>query len=860
MTQYIVNGMSCAACVNRVEKAVSKVDGVSSCAVNLLTNTLTVEGDVLPNKIVEAVQKAGYDAKISQKDTVTQQDSPSSNQNHDEFDSLQDTETPKLKKRLFTSLGFLLLLMYVSMGHTMFDFPLPPFFEGNFIATSLAQLLLSSIVMIINQKFFISGTKSLLHKAPNMDTLVALGSACAFVYSTINLFLMTDASLKGDTDTISKLSHEFYFESSAMILTLITVGKMLEARSKGKTTDALKSLIKLTPKTATVIRDGREHIVHVYEVNIDDIFIVRPGEKIAVDGIIIEGNSTIDESSLTGESIPIDKNQNSSVFAGTINLTGFIKCKATKVGSDTTLSQIIKLVETAGNTKAPVAKIADKVSGIFVPSVILISLITIIIHFILGMSQGVSTSQALGNALIRGIAVLVISCPCSLGLATPVAIMVANGVGAKNGILFKTAVSLENTGKAKIVALDKTGTITKGKPVVTDIIPFNQFTQNELLTLASSIEKKSEHPLAKAIIQKAEELHIETFEVTDFEALSGMGVRAVFDEKEIFGGSYKFMSEKLANKPSLTNINHTDITTLIDKLSSEGKTPLLFSMDDAFYGIIAVSDTLKDDSQKAIKELKELGLKVVMLTGDNQTTANAIGKTAGVDQIISDVLPNQKDDVIKELQKNANVIMVGDGINDAIALTRSDTGIAIGAGSDVAIDAADIVLMKNSLLDVAAAIRLSRSTLKNIHQNLFWAFFYNALGIPLAAGCFSSVFGWQLNPMLAALAMSLSSFCVVSNALRLNFCKLYKKETKIKNINSTKKENTLMKKTLKIKGMMCPHCENHVKTALENLNGITVEKVSHTASLALVTLTNEVTDDELKNAVTQAGYEVTEIL
>ena len=839
MEQYTVTGMSCAACTARVEKAVSGVKGVTSCSVSLLTNSMGVEGTASAEEIIAAVRDAGYEASVKNgnKDQTTRLSS--------DEDALKDKETPVLKKRLVTSLGFWIVLMYVSMGHMMWGWPLPPFFDGNHVAMGLLQLLLTIVIMVINQKFFISGINSLWHHAPNMDALVALGSAAAFVYSTVALFAMTDAQVKGNADAVMSYMHEFYFESSATILTLITLGKMLEARSKGKTTDALKGLMKLAPKTATLLRNGMESIVPIEQVAKGDIFVVRPGENIPVDGTILEGNSSVDESTLTGESIPVDKAAGSTVSAGTLNQSGFIRCEATRVGEDTTLSQIIQMVSDAAATKAPIAKVADKVSGVFVPAVIIIAVITVIIWLV--------TGHTIGFALARGISVLVISCPCALGLATPVAIMVGNGMGAKNGILFKTAVSLEETGKTQIVALDKTGTITQGEPKVTDMIPVNGRSETELLLIAYTLEKKSEHPLARAIIQAAEQNGLSADEVEQFQALPGNGLKAVLNGNTLYGGSYKFISEQI----QVTD----EINKMSELLSEEGKTPLFFACDDKLIGIIAVADTIKVDSPRAVKEMQDMGIHVVMLTGDNERTAKAIGEKAGVDEVIAGVLPDGKESVIRNMQQKGKVIMVGDGINDAPALTSADIGIAIGAGADVAIDAADVVLMKNCLSDVSAAIRLSRATLRNIHENLFWAFIYNIIGIPLAAGAFIGVLGWQLNPMFAAAAMSLSSFSVVTNALRLNFFRMYDsgRDLKIKNKFTTKKETKTMTKTLKIEGMMCGHCEMHTKKALEALDGVTKAEVSHKTGSAVVTLEKSVSDDVLMQAVADQGYQVTDI-
>lgn len=830
MEQYNVTGMSCAACSARVEKAVSKVDGVTACSVSLLTNSMGVEGTASEAAIIEAVKNAGYGA--SKKSADAEKPQPEA------VDSLEDKETPVLKKRLFASIGFLIILMYISMGHTMWNFPLPEILASNHVAIGLLQLLLSAIIMVINQKFFISGIRSVIHGAPNMDTLVALGSGASFVWSVYTLFEMTAAETHAEA---MEYMHGFYFESAAMILTLITVGKMLEARSKGKTTDALKGLMKLAPKTATVIRDGKEISVAVSQVKKGDIFAVKPGESIPVDGIVIEGTSAVDESALTGESIPVDKAEGDTVSAATINQSGYIKCEAARVGEDTTLSQIIKMVSDAAATKAPIAKAADKVSGIFVPVVIAIATVTVIGWLIAG--------ESIGFALARGISVLVISCPCALGLATPVAIMVGSGMGAKNGILFKTASSLESAGKVSIVALDKTGTITSGTPVVTDIIPFGT-SENELLKAAFSLERKSEHPLAKAIISKAEEIGISFDEVENFKALPGNGLTARLGESTLTGGSLKYIESK-------TKISDNEKEKALS-LAEKGKTPLLFAKDGKALGIIAVADTVKEDSPEAIRQLKNMGIRVVMLTGDNEKTANAIGKTAGVDEVIAGVLPDGKEAVIRRLMKQGKVAMVGDGINDAPALTRADTGIAIGAGTDIAVDAADIVLMKSRLSDVPAAIRLSRATLRNIHQNLFWAFMYNTLGIPLAAGLFIPLFGWELNPMFGAAAMSLSSFCVVSNALRLNLFKIHS-DKKDKKIKVKVKEIKNMEKTMKIEGMMCGHCEARVKKTLEGIEGVDFADVNHETDTAVVTLKAEVADEVLRNTVEEQGYTVIEI-
>ena len=838
MEQYTVTGMSCAACTARVEKAVSGVKGVTSCSVSLLTNSMGVEGTADAKDVIAAVRNAGYDASIKSNKQQNTQSFP-------EEDELKDRETPVLKKRLIASIGFLIVLMYVSMGHMMWGWPLPPFFDNNHVAMGLLQLLLTVVIMVINQRFFISGFKSLWHRAPNMDALVALGSAAAFVYSTFALFAMTDAQVKGNTDAVMSYMHEFYFESAAMILALITLGKMLEARSKGKTTDALKGLMKLAPKTATLDREGTEITVPIEQVAKGDVFVVRPGENIPVDGIVVDGNSAVDESTLTGESIPVDKTVGSAVSAGTLNQSGFIRCEATRVGEDTTLSQIIQMVSDAAATKAPIAKVADKVSGVFVPAVIAIAVITVIAWLVVG--------KTVGFALARGISVLVISCPCALGLATPVAIMVGNGMGAKNGILFKTAVSLEKTGKTHIVALDKTGTITQGEPRVTDIIPASGRSEKELLSIAYALEKKSEHPLARAITQKAEQEGLTVGDTEQFKALPGNGLTAIYDGTALIGGSYKFISEKISIPDEIKGKS--------ERLSEEGKTPLFFAFDGEFIGIIAVADIIKEDSPQAIKEMQNMGIYVVMLTGDNERTAKAIGAKACVDEVIAGVLPDGKESVIRKLREKGNVIMVGDGVNDAPALTSADIGIAIGAGADVAIDAADVVLVKSRLSDVPAAIRLSRATLRNIHENLFWAFIYNIIGIPLAAGIFINVLGWQLSPMFAAAAMSLSSFSVVTNALRLNFFRMYnpKRDRKIKNKLKIKKETKTMEKTLKIEGMMCGHCEMHVKKALEALDGVGNAEVSHKTGTAVVTFQKEVSDDVLKKAVTDQGYNVTDI-
>ena len=828
MEQYNVTGMSCAACSARVEKAVSKVPGVTSCSVSLLTNSMGVEGTAAPEAVIAAVEEAGYGA--ARKEARAENSSRGSASSSAAEDSLKDRETPKMKKRLTASLCFLLPLMYFSMGHMMWNWPVPSFLEGNHVAMGLIQLLLTTAVMVINQKFFISGFKGLIHRAPNMDTLVALGAGASYGYSLYALFAMTDAQMRGDVAGVMSYMHEFYFESAAMILTLITVGKMLEARSKGKTTDALKSLMKLAPKTATVVKNGVEETVSIEQVRKGDIFVVRPGENIPVDGIILEGHSAVNESALTGESIPVDKEAGDAVSAATVNQSGFLRCEATRVGEDTTLSQIIQMVSDAAATKAPIAKVADRVSGVFVPAVISIALVTVIVWMIAG--------QTIGFALARGISVLVISCPCALGLATPVAIMVGNGMGAKNGIMFKTAVSLEETGKTQIVALDKTGTITSGEPKVTDIIPAASVTESELLAYACALEKKSEHPLARAIIARAEEEKINgSLETEDFHAVPGNGLTGRLNGSGLAGGNLTFIGKK-ARIPD-------EARRKAEELSEQGKTPLFFSRDGEFIGIIAVADVIKEDSPRAVKELQNMGIHVVMLTGDNERTAKAIGAQAGVDEVIAGVLPDGKESVIRSLKKKGRAAMVGDGINDAPALTRADIGIAIGAGTDIAIDAADVVLMKSRLSDVPAAIRLSRATLRNIHENLFWAFFYNVIGIPLAAGVWIPLFGWQLNPMFGAAAMSLSSVCVVSNALRLNWFKMYdaSRDKKIK--SKKKEEETTMTKTMKIEGMMCGHCEARVKKVLEALPEVDAAEVSHEAGTAVVTLNAEVSDDVL---------------
>ena len=836
--QYNVTGMSCAACAARVEKAVNGIDGVTSCAVNLLTNSMGVEGTADSYAVIDAVKKAGYGASLrgAEKDTVPQSD------------ELKDTETPRLIKRLIASAVFLIILMYFSMGHMMWGWPLPSFFDGNHVAMGLVQLLLSAVIMVINQKFFISGFKALIHRSPNMDTLVALGSSASFLWSVYALFQMTSAQTAGNTELVMKYMDEFYFESAAMILTLITVGKTLEARSKGKTTDALKSLIKLAPQTAVIVKDGKETAVPISQVKKGDIFVVRPGESIPVDGIVLEGNSAVNESALTGESVPVDKSDGDGVSAATVNQSGFLKCRAERVGEDTALSKIIKTVSDAAATKAPIAKIADKVSGVFVPAVITIAVITTIVWLLIG--------REFPFALARGISVLVISCPCALGLATPVAIMVGSGLSAKNGILFKTAVSLEETGKINIVALDKTGTVTAGEPVVTDIIPLNGQTENEFMTSAFSLESKSEHPLAKAIVKKGEELGISAFETSDFKALSGSGLSAVHDGKTLLGGNLKFIKE------------HADVSKQAEEkalsLANEGKTPMLFSVDSKLVGIIAVADEIKPESREAVKQLKNMGVRVVMLTGDNESTAKAIGRQAGIDEVVAGVLPDGKANVINELKKQGKTAMVGDGINDAPALTVADMGIAIGAGTDVAIDAADVVLMKSRLTDVPAALRLSRATLTNIRENLFWAFIYNVIGIPIAAGCFVAL-GLTLNPMIGAAAMSLSSFCVVTNALRLNLKKINdpSHDRKIKNkiepktvTVSDNSNNGGKTVTIHIEGMMCAHCEATVKKALESIDGVKSAEASHENGTAKVILSSEVDKETMKKAVEDEDYTV----
>ncbi len=833
MTRYNVTGMSCAACSAKVEKAVSNVSGVDSCAVNLLTNSMMVEGTASEKEIISAVEKAGYGASVKGKEkNATAND-----------DTLKDTETPKIRNRLIWSLVFLIPLMYISMGHMMWNWKLPSFLDGNHIAMGLVEMLFTIIIMVINQKFFVNGFKGVIHKSPNMDTLVALGSFASFAYSTVVLFLMTQAQMQGDADRVMSLMHEFYFESAAMILTLITVGKMLEAYSKGRTTDALKSLMNLAPKTATLIRNEKEVKVAIEDVNIGDIFVVKPGESVPVDGVIVDGETAVDESALTGESLPVDKSVGDKVSGATINQSGYIKCKATRVGEDTTLSQIIKMVSDASATKAPIAKIADKVSGVFVPVVISIAVVALAVWLLVG--------KQFGYALARAISVLVISCPCALGLATPVAVMVGSGKGAKSGILFKTATSLEETGRIQIVALDKTGTITKGEPKVTDVIAVN----DELLNLAYSLEKKSEHPLAKAVCEYGSENGLTLKDTTDFKAIAGNGLSAKIDGKEVFGGSLKFIS-------SFVNVSD-DIKNQAKELSENGKTPLLFASENELLGIIAVADVIKEDSPRAISELQNMGIRVVMLTGDNEKTANAIGKQVGVDAVVSDVLPDGKEKVIKELMQYGKVAMVGDGINDAPALTRADVGIAIGAGTDVAVDAGDVVLMNSKLTDVSSAIRLSRKTLTNIYENLFWAFIYNIIGIPLAAGVWIPIFGWTLNPMFGAAAMSLSSFCVVTNALRLNLVNVHspkhdkKKKAVDIHLNTTaknKEDNKMI--TIKVEGMMCPHCEASVKKALEAVDGVSSATASHEKGEASVELSKDVDLSTLENAITEAGYKV----
>ena len=888
MKQYNITGMSCAACSARVEKAVEKVPGVTSCSVSLLTNSMGIEGDVSESDIIKAVEDAGYGATVKGANKSQQRNDAGTTKNETDIsateyaqnnavdyaearEALEDHETPRLKKRLFTSLGFLMVLMYFSMGHMMWGWPVPEFFDQNMLAQGLLQMLLAAIIMVINQKFFISGFKSLLHRAPNMDTLVALGSGASFVYSTYALFAMSDAVMEGATMLAHEYMHEFYFESAAMILTLITVGKMLEARSKGKTTDALKSLMELAPKTATILREGEEVVVAIEKVQIGDEFVVRPGENIPVDGFVLEGNGAVNESALTGESLPVDKTVGDKVSAATINQSGFLRCKATRVGEDTTLSQIIQMVSDAAATKAPIAKVADKVSGIFVPIVISIAVATFIIWMLVG--------QSFGFAIARAISVLVISCPCALGLATPVAIMVGSGVGAKHGVLFKTAVSLEEAGKTQIIALDKTGTITSGKPQVTDIYPVDGIDEKDLLSFAYSLECKSEHPLAHAIVEKAKAEKMFAKKITDFKIQPGNGLTAKVGEEILFGGNRAFAQKQLAEtklsgqtnlKDAEKDLISEEIKVLAEKLASQGKTPLFFGKGDTLLGIIAVADTIKEDSPEAIRQLQNMGIHVVMLTGDNEATARAIGAQAGVDEVIAGVLPEGKERVIRELKEHGKVAMVGDGINDAPALTRADIGIAIGAGTDVAIDAADVVLMKSRLTDVAAAIRLSRATLTNIHQNLFWAFFYNAIGIPLAAGVWFPIFGWELNPMFGAAAMSLSSFCVVTNALRLNLFDVYRsnKDKAIKNTikqekdyedKNQRKEVIRMEKTISIEGMMCGHCSGRVQEALEANEAIANAVVSHENGTAVVTLAAEISDEALTKIVEDAGYKVTDI-
>lgn len=837
MKQYNVTGMSCAACSARVEKAVSGVSGVTSCSVSLLTNSMGVEGSANPSDIIAAVTAAGYGC--SEKGVAKTQNNSQANEN-----ALEDTETPRLKKRLICSLFFLIVLMYFSMGHKMWGWPVPEFMQGNPMMLALTEMLLTIVVMVINQKFFINGYKSLWHRSPNMDTLIALGSSAAFLYSTVRLFEMSTYLVQGNVEHTTHIGHDLYFESAAMILTLITVGKMLEARSKGKTTDALKSLMKLSPKTAVLLREGQEAEVPIEQVQVGDVFVVRPGENIPVDGVVLEGHSAVNEAALTGESVPVDKAEGDTVSAATINQSGFIKCRATRVGEDTTLSQIIQMVSDAAATKAPIAKIADKVSGVFVPTVIGIAIVTTLVWLILG--------QEIGYALARGISVLVISCPCALGLATPVAIMVGNGMGAKKGILFKTAVSLEEAGKVNIVVLDKTGTITTGEPKVTDIIPAEGIAETELLTMAYALERKSEHPLARAILQKAEEEQLVSEEVSDFSAVPGNGLSGSWHGSRLSGGNYKFISSE-SNVPA-------SLKKRSDELAMQGKTPLFFSRDNVLMGVIAVADVIKPESPQAIKEMQNMGIRVIMLTGDNEGTAKAIGAQAGVDEVIAGVLPDGKEAVIRELKQKGKVAMVGDGINDAPALTRADIGIAIGAGTDVAIDAADVVLMKSRLTDVPAAIRLSRATLKSIHENLFWAFFYNTVGIPVAAGCFVWA-GVTLNPMLGAAAMSLSSFCVVSNALRLNFFKMDDASKDRKRVSKEKLPEApkSITRTILVEGMMCSHCERAVKSALEAIPGVEECVASHEAGTAIVTMQQEVSLDTLKSAIEESGYEVKDI-
>ena len=830
MTQYNVTGMSCAACSARVEKAVNSVDGVTSCAVSLLTNSMGVEGTASPDEIIKAVTAAGYGASL--KDGTKKEATNS--------DELKDTETPKLIKRLVASVVFLIPLMYISMGHMMWGWPLPHFMDNNHVAMGLAQMLFAIIIMVINQKFFISGFKGLINKSPNMDTLIAIGSGASFLYSTYSLFAMTVAQTAGDSAKVMSYMDGFYFESAAMILTLITVGKTLESYSKGRTTDALKGLLSMSPKTATIIRDGAETEVPIENVQIGDIFAVKPGESIPVDGVIIDGETAIDESAITGESIPVDKTDGDSVTAATINSSGYIKCRAVRVGEDTTFSQIIKMVSDASATKAPIAKVADKVSGVFVPVVMCIAVVTFVVWLIVG--------QKFGYALSRGVSVLVISCPCALGLATPVAVMVGNGMGAKNGILFKTAAALEATGKTQIVAVDKTGTVTLGQPKVTDIVPCDNISDDELLSVAYALEKKSEHPLAKAITDAAQQKNISLKETEEFSILAGNGLKGVIDNKTVIGGSYAFVS-------GVVDFDNA-VTEKYNALAEQGKTPMFFARDNKLMGIIAVADVIKEDSPRAIKELRDMGIKTVMLTGDNKRTADAIGRQVGVDTVISGVLPNEKESVIRRLSEYGKVAMVGDGINDAPALTRADIGMAINTGTDIAADAADVVLMNSRLSDVSAAIRLSRATLTNIHENLFWAFIYNIIGIPLAAGVWIPIFGWTLNPMFGAAAMSLSSFCVVTNALRLNFFKIHKTKNvkKIKPVQVDIKEIVTMKKTVKIEGMMCPHCEATVKKALEAVDGVETATPNHETNSAEITFTTSVDDEKIKKAVEDAGY------
>lgn len=832
MQQFTITGMSCAACSARIEKAVSKLPGVTSCSVSLLTNSMSVDGSAKPQDIIKAVEHSGYGASLKGSDDTTSQQSRAD-------ETSGSGETHSLKLRLISSIVFLVPLMYLSMGHMMWGWYIPDILADNHIAMGLIELLLTTVIMVINQRFFISGFKSLFRGAPNMDTLVSLGAGASFVYSTYALFAMTNAQLNGDMNGVMKYMHEFYFESAAMILTLITLGKMLEAYSKGRTTDAIKSLMSLAPKTAVVIRNGEEQTVPVEQVRKGDIFLVRPGENIPVDGVVLDGETAVNESALTGESVPVDKQSGDAVSAATINQSGFIRCEATKVGQDTTLSQIIKMVSDASATKAPIAKIADRVSGVFVPIVIAIAVVSTVVWLVCG--------QSFGFALARGISVLVISCPCALGLATPVAIMVGGGIGAKHGILFKTAQSLEEAGKVRTVALDKTGTITSGKPRVTDIIPADGVTSDELMRIACSLEIKSEHPLAKAIIDKAEEMRLEYGKINDFKALTGSGVKGTINGQEIIGGNLKLIGENAVVPDKMSKT--------ADALAQSGKTPLFFSKGGALLGIIAVADVIKEDSPEAVRQLRNMGIRVVMLTGDNERTANAIGKQAGVDEVIAGVLPNGKGEVINRLKEHGKVAMVGDGINDAPALTGADVGVAIGAGTDIAIDAADVVLMKSRLSDVPAAIRLSRATLKNIHENLFWAFIYNVIGIPLAAGVFIAAFGWKLNPMYGAAAMSLSSVCVVTNALRLNLFKVYNTGKDRKSKRKIKEKRT-MKKTLKIEGMMCPHCEATVRKALEELSQVESAEVSHEKGLAVVTLSADISDELLRKTVEDKGYKV----